>query len=312
MAPAHQGLQADDAAIGQVQPRLVVQLQFVATQRPTQLAFQVGQAARIAVDAFIEYVEGAALATFGLAHGDVRMPHQRVRAALGAGVGQAQAAAKQQAFAVDPVGFGQRLDDTLGDPFGAVGIAARVDQQGKFIAAQARQLVAGLQLLLEARDHLQYQTVAALMAKGVVDMAEVVQVQVAEGHAAAFVLRQARGQQGLETLAVGDAGQRVLLGQALQRRHQHTALAHMAQRAAQGIDVQLVTYQPVADTRWRCVWFVVEQQDGRQFAAPGCGLQRRRGQHHRLAVCAEKGIDCRPVRRSQQYCASVQRQQAFA
>ncbi len=251
MPPAHQRLEADDAPVGQVQPRLVMQLQLVPAQGAAQFAFQVGKAAGVTVDAFVEHMERATLAALGLAHGDVRVPHQRVCTTLSASMGQAQAAAQQQAFAVDPVGFGQRLDNPLGNRFGTIGVASGVDQQGELVAAQARQLVARLQLLFQARHHLQDQAVATLVAEGVVDVAEVVQVQVAEGKATAVILGQARGQQGLEALAVGDAGQRVLLGQALQGRHQHAALAHMAQRAAQCVGIELVTHQPVADSGGR-------------------------------------------------------------
>ena len=77
------------------------------------------------------------------------------------------------------------------------------------------------------------------MAEGVVGVTEVVEVEVTEGQAAAVVFRQPRGQQGLEALAVGDAGQRVLLGQALQGVFQHAALAHMAQATAQHAGVEM-------------------------------------------------------------------------
>ena len=238
MTPAHQGFEADDLPVLEVQARLVMQFQLIATQGPAQLAFEVGHAAGIAVDAFVEDVKGAALGALGLLHGDVRVPHQRVGAGLGPGVGDTQAGTDQQAFAVDPVRFGQRFGDSFGHPFGALGRAAGVDQQGEFIAAQARQLIAGFELAFQPRDHLQDQPVAGLMAEGVVGVTEVVEVEVTEGQAAAFVFRQPRGQQGLETLAVGDAGQRVLFGQALQGVFQHAALAHMAQATAQHAGVE--------------------------------------------------------------------------
>ena len=44
--------------------------------------------------------------------------------------------------------------------------------------AQARQLIAGLQLALEARHHLQDQMVTGLVTEGVIGVAKVVQVQV--------------------------------------------------------------------------------------------------------------------------------------
>src|SRR3546814_11002975 len=71
----------DGAAI-QAQPGLVMQFQLVATQRPAQFAFQVSEAAGIAIDAFVEYMKGAALCALGLLHGDMGVPHQRVRAGL--------------------------------------------------------------------------------------------------------------------------------------------------------------------------------------------------------------------------------------
>lgn len=229
MAPAHQRLQANNAPVSQVQAGLIVQLQFVAAQGAAQLAFQVSKAAGVAVDAFVEHMEGAALAALGLTHGDVRVPHQRIGAALRASMCNAQAAAQQQAFAVDPVGLCQGLDDALGNPFGAIGIATGVDQQGELVATQTCQLVARLQLMLQPCHHLQDQPVTALVAQGVVDVAEVVQVQVAKRDTTAFVFGQACIEQSLEALAVGDAGQRVLLGKALQGGDQHPSLSHMAQ-----------------------------------------------------------------------------------
>ncbi|MNL88580.1 hypothetical protein D3C87_2183740 [compost metagenome] len=50
----------------------------------------------------------------------MRMPHQRVGAALGAGMGHTQAAADQQAFPVDPVGLGHGLGNPLGQTLGAL------------------------------------------------------------------------------------------------------------------------------------------------------------------------------------------------
>ncbi|MNF50109.1 hypothetical protein D3C84_313950 [compost metagenome] len=118
MAPAHQGLQAEDVAGLQAQPWLVVEFQFVTAQGAAQLALQNGLAAGAAIGAFVEDMEGAALAGLGLLHGDVGMPHQRIGALAGAGVGDPQAAAQQQAFAVHLVGLGQGFGDAFGDALG--------------------------------------------------------------------------------------------------------------------------------------------------------------------------------------------------
>ena len=296
MAPAHQRLQAEDAPALQAQAWLVVQLQLVATQGTAQLAFQIGHAARAAMDALVVQVMGTALGGLGLLHGDMRMPQQRIGALAGTGVGQAQAAAKQQALAVQPVGLGQHLGDALGHALGALRIAAVVDEQGELVTAQARQRVTGLQLGLEAVDHLQDQAVAGLVAEGVVDVLEVVQVEVAEGQAASLVLGQTPGQQGLEALAVGDTGQRVLFGQALQGRLQPPALAGIAQAAAQQVDAEVVAHQPVTDIGRLHNGLLVEQQDGRQRAAPGRRLAGGRGQQQAVPAVVEQAAGRLPVR----------------
>ncbi|MNG29157.1 hypothetical protein D3C84_1145380 [compost metagenome] len=96
-----------------------------------------------------------------------------------------------------------------------------------------------------------------------------------KGQAATVVFRQSRRQQGLKTLSVGDAGQRVLLGQALQSVFQHTALTHMAQATAQHAGVEMVADQPVADAVGRCERFVFKQQHRWQTATARCRLKCR-------------------------------------
>ena len=277
MAPAHQGLETDDMPIVEVQARLVMQLQFITAQGTAQFTFQVGQAARVAVDALVEDMKGTALGALGLLHGDMCVPHQWVGTGAGAGMRHPQAATDQQAFTIHPVRFGHDLGDALGHPLGALGGTAGVDQQGEFIAAQARQLVPGLQLALEPRDHLQDQPVAGLVAEGVVGMAEVIEVQVAQRQAAPVILGEPRSQQGLKALAVGDTGERVLFGQALQRVFQQTTLTDVAQAAAQRIGVQYIADQPIADTQGRHQRFLLQQQHTRQAATAGAGLQAGRG-----------------------------------
>ena len=233
VTPAHQGFKADNLPGAQIQARLVMQLQLVAAQGAAQFAFKVCQAAGVAVDAFIEQVKRAALRALGLLHGDVRMPHQRIGPGVGARMGDTEAATDQQALAVNPVRFGQRFGDAFSDLLGAFGGAAGVDQQGEFVAAQSGQLIARLQLAFEPGHHLQDQAIPRLVPKGIVGVAKVVQVQMPEGDAAAFAFRQTHGQQGLKALAVGDAGQRVFFGQALQGVFEYAALANMPQASAQ-------------------------------------------------------------------------------
>lgn len=241
----------------------------------------------------------------------MRVPHQRVGALVGAGVGKPQAAAQEDAFAVDPVGLAEALDDPFGDPLGTLRIATGVQQQGELVAAQARQAVAVLHEATQAVDHLQDQAVAALVAKGVVDMAEVVQVEVAEHQATPVEFAQARREQGLEALAVGDAGQRVLFGEQLQGRLQAHALAGVAQAAAQAVFGELLGGQPVDHTGRRLRRLAWQQQDHR----PGAGNAQRQagggGQQQALGLGGEQGRGALPGADDTQRKGRPQRSQAF-
>ena len=267
VTPAHQRFQPDNLAGAQIQTRLVMQFQLVTAQGSAQLAFKVGQAAGITVDAFIEHMKSATLGAFGLLHGDVCVPHQWICPGIGAGMGDAQAAADQQAFAVNPVRLGHYLGDAFGHPFGPLGGTMGVDQQGELIASQPRQLVAGFELALEPCYHLQDQPVASLMPQRIVGVTKVVQVQMAQGNAAPVTFGQSHGQQGLKTLAVGDTGQWIFFGQALQRVLQQATFAHMTQAAAQNIRCQAGAYKPVTDSLGHRRRLGIKQQNRGQAAA---------------------------------------------
>ncbi len=298
MQPTHQRLDADHAARVQTQPRLVVQLQLTTAQRAAQLALLVGQAAGTAADVLVVQAPGAALAGLGLTHRQLRMPEQRIGRGAGAGSRQPEAAAEHQAFAIHPVGFGQRLDDAIGDRIGAPGIVTGVEQQGELVATQPRQQIAHFQLRLEPGDHLQDQAISGIVAEGVVDVAEIVQVQVAELQAMTVVLAQGVEQLRLEALTIGDAGVRVAHRKLLQGALQVAALAHVAQTTAQHLGAELVGHQPVDRTFRGFFRLLVEQQDQRPGKAPRCGsaLRRRQDQTGRFELLAD-GL---PVRRHDQ------------
>src|SRR3546814_9526419 len=75
--------------------------------------------------------------------------------------------------------------------------------------------------------------------------------------------------QSLEALTIGDAGQRILFGETLQRVFQHATLAHMAQATAQSSPIEHITYQPIADAIRRVRRFMLEQQDS-QIGRASC------------------------------------------
>ena len=240
------------------------------------------------------------------------MPHQQVGTDALAGLGHTQAAADQQALAIDPIRLGQGLGDLPNDAQRAPRITANIQQQGKLIAAQPRQLIAGLQLALEARHHLQDQMVTGLVTEGVIGVAKVVQVQVRHGQATAGELAQAGAQQGVKTLAIGDGGQRVLLRQALHGVLQLAVLAHIAQAAAQHIAGQAVAYQPVSDPGGRLGRLLLQQQHGRQAATSG-GRQVRRGtQQQAMFLLIEQAAGRLPGRCGNQCGGIAKRLQALA
>ncbi len=91
------------------------------------------------------------------------MPHQRVGFGLGLRMRNAQAATQQQAFAIDPIGFGQHVGDTFGHLQGTFGGCSGVDQQGEFVAPQTGDLITGIELVFQARHDLQDQSITGLM-----------------------------------------------------------------------------------------------------------------------------------------------------
>ena len=122
------------------------------------------------------------------------------------------------------------------------------------------------------------------MPQRIVDVTEVVHIQMPQCEAAPVVFGQAYGQQGLEALAVGDTGQRVLFGQALQGVFKYAALTHMAQTTSQYIRGQTGPDQPVADVRGRNLRLSVQQQDGGQAATTRRRLQGARRQEQCVAI----------------------------
>src|SRR3546814_19496362 len=99
-----------------------------------------------------------------------------------------------------PIGFGHGFGDALGHPFSPLRRPAGVDQQREFVAAQARQLIAGLKRTFEPRQYLPDQTVTGLVAEGIIGVTEVLKIQLTERQATAFDFRTPRPQPSPETL----------------------------------------------------------------------------------------------------------------
>ncbi|MCY1415532.1 hypothetical protein D9M71_310180 [compost metagenome] len=86
----------------------------------------------------------------------------------------------------------------------------------------------------------------------------------------------------------------------------------MAQAAAQSIDTEGFTHQPVADARRRLGRLMLEEQHHGQIAAPWRWLQLGGRQQYGRAVFGEQAADRLPSRGADQYCRIRQRYQALA
>ena len=134
----------------QAQAWLVVQLQLVTTQGTAQLPpSRSATAARAAMDALVVQVM-ASPGGLGLLHWRYAHAISRGSALAGLRAWAFQAAAEQQALAVQPVGLGQ-TSVMRSATRSALRVAAVVDEQGELVTAQARQRVTGLQLALRRR-----------------------------------------------------------------------------------------------------------------------------------------------------------------
>ena len=130
--------------------------------------------------------------------------------------------------------------------------------------------------------------------------------------AAAIGFSQTCSQQGLKPLAIGDAGQRVLLGEALQGVFQHAALADMTQATTQAMTVERTTHQPVDDAHRFAFRLGIEQQDYRKFASSSGRLQAGRGEKNGVVRDIQYIANSFPTRRADEDSGVSQRSQALA
>jgi len=75
------------------------------------------------------------------------------------------------------------FEDPPGHAFGLVGLRDIFEQDGELVAAEPRDGIAGPDARLEALAECHQQLIANLVAEGVVDVLEAVQIQEHDGHA---------------------------------------------------------------------------------------------------------------------------------
>ncbi|MDT4827249.1 hypothetical protein FQZ97_605890 [compost metagenome] len=228
--PAQQGLEAAQPTTLDMDLRLVDQVEILLLDGVAQAFLQHQPGAGPAVH--LRRVEAVLLApgTLGLVHGDVRRAQQAVDALPAfREAGDADTGAKGDVYAFDAVAHRDHLDQLFRHPRGVLGVVQGVEQRGELVAAHAREDVVGTQAALQLFGHPPQHAVAGIVAEGVVDQLESVQVQVQHRHALAVALdaRQGSLQRLVEAAAVEQPGQGVGDGLGLQLRMQLTHRRHV-------------------------------------------------------------------------------------
>ena len=216
--PAHQGFHAAHMAALQIENRLEVDQQLILLDGLAQRGAQLHALARLQRQLLGVEGVGLSAAVLGLEQRGVGVADQLVE--LGAILGKqgdADAGGQEQRGAGDLERRVQALQHGFGQARGLLRAAAVLAEQGELVAAQARHGQA-LAHRRQALGHLLEHLVAGAVAEAFVDVLE--QIQVQQQHAAP---RRALGAalQGVlhalvEQQAVGQPGQRVVVGQVVQ------------------------------------------------------------------------------------------------
>ena len=239
MLPAHQRLDAEDLAAGELDDRLVVHAQLAPLQGAPQLVLDAQRRHGALVHRGVEDRVPAA-AHLGPVHRGVRVS-QKVFDPLGSGAAErdADGGAGEDFVPFDHVGGHQRAVDALRDGDGLLVGRDPLHQQREFVAAQARHRVAGAPAALQSPCDLHEELVARAVAEAVVDQLEPVQIEEEHreaGRLASLGAREGDLQAVLEQRAVGEAGERIVEGCLQQPRLRLAAGRHVRggdqQRAA--------------------------------------------------------------------------------
>jgi hypothetical protein len=227
VVPPDQGLGADGAAVGEAHERLVVELELVPPGRVPEPPRQGELAAGVAVARAVE-LEAVAAGVLRGVERDVRMLHERLARVGVIGVdARADTGGDHELDVAQHDRLDQRVAHLLRDPPGGgahvgmrlaargAGVAAAGHEDQELVAALARDHVAGPGDAAQAPGHLLQELVADGVAEVVVDELEVVEVEVEDGGRSAVAVggRDRRRQVLLEQRAVGQVGERVVVGE---------------------------------------------------------------------------------------------------
>ncbi len=223
-APAGLGGDGGDGAAGEVDDGLVEQGELAVAQGGAQPRGQLGAAHDVGLHLRGVQLDPVLAAGLGAVHREVGVAHEVGGADGGLGEGDADGGGHPDLVGADPVGLGEGEAQPFGDlvhlvlPGALIAGAVPDDERGELVTAEPGGGVAGPDGVLEPPSGLDEQFVARLVADGVVDLFEAVEVDEEDGGARvarpppAERLADPGGEQG----PVGQVGERVVLGVVLQ------------------------------------------------------------------------------------------------
>jgi hypothetical protein len=238
MLPAHERLDAGDAATVELDDRLVVDLELAGLDRRRQVGTELEAVDRAAMELLLEDADRTDAALLRAVHRDVGVAQQVVDRS-GAGVERhADGGRDREAAPVEVEVGAQHVGDALGDGERGALVRDVAEQHGELVAAQARGDVVGAQHAGDAGGDVAQQGVARGVAEAVVDDLEVVEVE--EQHRDVLIVLAGGGKRALQPLleqrAIGEAGERVVEGLVAQLVLERLALPDVAHAEQQALD----------------------------------------------------------------------------
>lgn len=193
--PAHQGFQANDAIVVQVELRLEFEAelrggQAHAFQRLAQGGFDLQSLHRGGVHARREEAEVVAAGGLGVVHGRVGVANQQLGGvAVGGKQADADAGRRVERMLADAIDLGQGTPKLAGDAGDRHRIADIGQHDQELVAAEPRRDVAGADAAGQSPGHFHQQAIADMMTERVVDVLEAVEIDQQDGHDFAVAAR---------------------------------------------------------------------------------------------------------------------------
>ena len=289
--PAHQGLGAHQAAVGGHQ-RLVVKHQLVAIEGAAQGVFEGQALAAHRVHARGEELDAVAARLLGPVHGHVGPVEEDLGVPPVVGVDRhADAGGQAELAAGQPEGFVEGRQQARGAGTQPGPVVALGDQHDELVAAVAQHALAGAQHRLEAPRDLDQQLVAHVVAEGVVDVLEAVEIEETQGQPTPQPVGQGGrlAHHGGQLGAGGQAGEEVVAGQEADARLVGLLLADVGKHRHVVGDLALVAAHH-AQRQGRREGFAARPAEP-HLALPGAGLGGLLADHRHEALGVVRGVE---------------------